>query len=57
MLQAFIFCHEYFSIAVFATYYYSMERSIGCKMAELEPIKGFSCTKTAISQKRLFLKI
>ena len=25
-----------------------MERSIGCKMAELEPIKSYNCTKTAI---------
>ena len=35
---------------------YAMERSIGCKMAELEPIKGYNCTKTAISQKRLLRK-
>ena len=33
-----------------------MERSIGCKMAELEPIKGYNCTKTAISQERLLQK-
>ena len=33
-----------------------MERSIGCKMAELEPIRGYNCTKTAISQKRLLRK-
>ena len=33
-----------------------MERSIGCKMAELEPIKGYNCTKTAKSQKRLLRK-
>ena len=25
-----------------------MERSIGCRMAELEQIKGYNCTKTAI---------
>ena len=30
-----------------------MERSIGCRMAELEPIKGYNCTKTAISQEQL----
>ena len=29
-----------------------MERSIGYKMAELGPIKGYNCTKTAISQER-----
>ena len=33
-----------------------MERSIGYKMAELEPIKGYNCTKTAISQERLLRK-
>ena len=33
-----------------------MERSIGYKMAELEPIKGYNCTKTAISQERLNYK-
>ena len=33
-----------------------MERSIGCKIAELEPIKGYNFTKTAISQKRLLRK-
>ena len=33
-----------------------MERSIGYKMAELEPIKGYNCTKTAISQERLLQK-
>ena len=33
-----------------------MERSIGYKMAELEPIKGYNCTKTAISQERLLGK-
>ena len=27
-----------------------MERSIGYKMAELEPIKGYNCMKTAVSQ-------
>ena len=34
-----------------------MERSIGYKIAELEPIKGYNCTKTAIlSQERLLRK-
>ena len=27
-----------------------MERSIGFRMADLEPINGYNCTKTAISQ-------
>ena len=31
-----------------------MERSIGCKMAELELIKGYNWTKTAISQNQFF---
>ena len=25
-----------------------MKSSVGCKMAELEPIKDYNCTKTAI---------
>ena len=29
-----------------------MERPIGCRMAELEQIKGYNGTKTAISQER-----
>ena len=35
-----------------------MERSIGRRMAELEPIKGYNCKKTIIShsQERLFGK-
>ena len=31
-----------------------MERSIGYKIAELEPIKGYNCTKTAIYLKSGF---
>ena len=27
-----------------------MEKSIGCRMPELEPIKGYDCKKTAMSQ-------
>ena len=30
-----------------------MERSIGCRMAELELMKGYNHTKTAISQERI----
>ena len=48
--QIWIFCHESFSIwlAVLRYTTYPMERSIGCRMADLEPIKGYNCTKTAI---------
>ena len=53
-----IFCHEYFFIWLVVLKYttYPMERSIGCRMAELEPIKGYNCTETAISQERLLWK-
>ena len=33
-----------------------MKRSIGCKMAELEPIKGYNWTKTAIYLKTSFFE-
>ena len=34
-----------------------MERSIGYKMAEQEPIKGYNCTKTAYLKSGLIAKI
>ena len=56
--QILIFCHESFFIWWVVLRYttYAMERSIGCKMAELEPIKGYNWTKTAISQNQFFWK-
>ena len=33
-----------------------MERSIGCIMAELGSMKGYNCTKTAMSQQRILRK-
>jgi len=35
---------------------YPKERSIGCKMAQLEPILGYNRMKLAISQNRLLGK-